>query len=224
MVHREGSYFRVLFINLQYIRLHQIYAKGGGEDVEIHEPNLTTGHHNLIEEAREYTRNLDRNVNRIYGYLAQVTIAKTDSETMEFSVISVDSYPTITLNEREPSGMWNKKDTQTAPETKCNERRVGDALAHSIRRMIRDNTPRERERPTTPPQCTETTDAYTNKPWIPTLWEDGIKTLTQTTQSAGTSKPKTQRDREEHKLEINEKSNLTTGKTDTGKRQRTEKQ
>ena len=236
MVHKEGSYFRVLFINLQYIRLHQIYARGGGEDVEIHEPDLTTGHRILIEEAREYTRNLDRDVNRIYGYLAQVTIAKTDYEMMEFSVISVDSYPTMTLNEKEPSDMWKMKNTQTAPETKCNERRVGDALAHSVRRMIRDNTPGERERPTTPPQSTETTDADTNKPWIPTLWEDGIRTLIQKAQRAGASKQnKSLTDREEHKIHINGKDSLITGKTDTetptgentkvrNKRQRTEKQ
>ena len=120
-------------------------------------------------------------------------------------------------------------------ETKCNDRRVGDALAHSIRRMIRDNTPGERERPTTPPQCTEMTDADTNKPWKPTLWEDGIKTHPQTNQNAGTSKAKTQQDREQHNLEINAKGNLTTGKPDTetstgeeskgrSKRQRTNKQ
>ena len=54
MVHKKGSYFRVLFINLQYIRLHQIYAGGDGEDVEIHEHDLTTGHRNLMRR-REST-------------------------------------------------------------------------------------------------------------------------------------------------------------------------
>ena len=99
MVHKEGSYFRVLLINLQYIRLHHIYTGEDAEDVEIHEHDLTTGHRNMIEEAREYTRNLCRKANRIYDYLAQVTIARTHPERMEFSVISVDSYPTMILNE-----------------------------------------------------------------------------------------------------------------------------
>ena len=87
-------------------------------------------------------------------------------------------------------------------------------MAHSIRRMIRDNTPGERERPTTPPEQTEVTDVDTGKPRKPTLWESGIKTHPQTAQGAGSSKAKTPKDREQHKLTINAKDKLTTGKTE----------
>ena len=172
----------------------------------------------MIEEAREYVRNLCRDVNRIYGYLAQVTIAKTQHRKMEFSVISVDSYPTMVLNEREPTGMWEKKSTQSAPETKCNTRRVGDALAHSIKRMIRDNTPEERKKPTTPSGQTEilgiaweAMNIDTNEPWKGTLWKDGVKTHIQAAQkirSAGLA-------REQNYIMIDAKDKLTKGKSKT---------
>ena len=53
----------------------------------------------------------------------------------------------MVLNEREPTDMWKKKDTNVPPKDKCNTQRIGDVLARSIRNMIRDITPEQREEP-----------------------------------------------------------------------------
>ena len=147
-VHKGGSYFRILFINLQRIRVHHIHR---GEAKEIQEHQLLTAEHRaMTHEAWEYVRNLSRDINRIYGYLAQVLIAKTQGKKLEYSVISVDSYPTMVINEKEPTDTWRRKDTQSPPETACNTRIVGEALAHSIIRMIQQATPETRTEPSTP--------------------------------------------------------------------------
>jgi len=114
--------------------------------------------------------------------------------------------------------MWGKKSTQKTPEAKCNERRVGDALAHSIRRMISDNTPREREEPATPPHCTEMTDTDTIKHCEATQWEDGIKTQPQTTQNAGARTHKTPKDRQDHNLRTDTNAGNTNTETPNKKR------
>ena len=108
---------------------------------------MTAEHSIMAEEAREYVRNLCQRTNQIYKYLAQVIIAKTQRDAMDYTIISVDSYPTMALNESEPPGMWQKKDTAYFALEECNTHRVGDALAHSIRDMIIDAVPGERKKP-----------------------------------------------------------------------------
>ena len=149
---------------------------------------MTVEHTIMTEETREYVRNLCQRANPIYKYLAQVMIAKTQRDAMEYTVISVDSYPTMVLHGSEPTGMWNKKDTDVPPVDECNTHRVGDALAHSIRNMITDAIPEKRKKPD---KVDEAMKAQIEKtlgikydnagksvytPYIATRWSDGTKT------------------------------------------------
>ena len=184
-VHKEGSYFKILFINLQRMRFHRIYEE---EDKEIREDEMTAEHIIMAEEAQEYVRNLYQRTNRLYKYLAQVIIAKTQRDAMDYTIISVDSYPTMELKESEPPGMWQKKDITDFSKKDCNTHRVGDALAHSIRDMIIDITPVERKKPDKVDeamkiQIEKTLDTKydninrsTKTPYIATQWKDGTKT------------------------------------------------
>ena len=100
----------------------------------------------MTKEAKEYVRNLSERANPIYTYLAKVLIAR--QEKGEYIIVSVDSYPTMVMNENEPTDMWSKKSTDMPPEDKCKTHRIGDALARSISNMMADTILEEREEPT----------------------------------------------------------------------------
>ena len=216
-IHKRGSYFRILFINLQRIRVHHIHR---GEDREIREHQLTAEHRTMIHEAWEYVRNLSRDINRIYGYLAQVLIAKAQGKRLEYSVIAVDSYPTMVINEKEPADTWRRKDTQSPPETTCDTRIVGEALAHSIIRMIRQATPETRTAPSTPTEeemsqvehnmgdKQDDMDTNTAEPWLGIIWRDGVKTSV----SRGKTQPAGPLLHENKRMEINANEKLAGGK------------
>jgi hypothetical protein len=184
-VHKEGSYFKILFISLQRIRFHRVHEE---EDMEICEEEMTAEHIIMAEEAREYVRNLCQRTNQIYKYLAQVIIAKTQRDAMDYTIISVDSYPTMALKESEPAGMWQRKDIAYFALEDCNTYRVGDALAHSIRDMIIDAVPGERKKPNKVDEAMKNQiektlgteynniNRSTNTPYIATRWKDGTKT------------------------------------------------
>ena len=120
--------------------------------------------------------------------LAQVMIAKTRHDAMEYTIISVDSYPTMVLNGSEPTGMWNKKDTDVPPDGECNTHRIGDALARSIRNMITDTIPEERKKPAKIDEAMKDHIEKTldikyddltkgvDTPYMATRWSDGTKT------------------------------------------------
>ena len=209
----------ILSINLQRVRVHHIHR---GEDKEIQEHQLLTAEHRtMIHEAWEYVRNLSRDINRIYGYLAQVLIVKTQGKRLEYSVIAVDSYPTMVINEKEPADTWRRKDTQSPPETTCNTRIVGEALAHSILRMIQQATPETRTEPSTPTEeemsqmehnmRDEQGDMDTNtaEPWLGVIWRDGVKTSV----SRGKAQPAGPVQKEEKRMEINANEKLTGRKS-----------
>ena len=183
----------------------------------------------MIHEAWEYVRNLSRDINRIYGYLAQVLIAKAQGKRLEYSVIAVDSYPTMVIDEKEPADTWRRKNTQSPPETTCDTRIVGEALAHSIIRMIQQATPETRTEPSTPTEEEMSQmehnigdeqgdmDTSTAEPWLGVIWRDGVKTST----SRGKVQPAGPMSKEEKNLEINATEKLNGRKRKKAKGQST---
>ena len=88
----------------------------------------------------------------------------------------------------EPTGTWNKKETDVPPVGECNTHRIGDTLARSIRNMITDTIPEERKKPAKVDEAMKAQIGKTlgikydniskgmNTPYMPTRWSDGTKT------------------------------------------------